>query len=315
MNMSAHEWQNLLEQIGNNLYLEESLDLSSQGLTGKDIPDLLSALEKNTSIRSLNLAFNYIGNCGAKLLAENETLRSLNVCGNFIDNEGAVAFLNHQTLTSLHFDMLVYLKMNFEEGPALREAARAALAHLSIPLDLANQIGPDEGVIALEAAPAVNQIGPELAETLAPATNHNPFDPFGFVALYLWNQILEGSAALWQRITTSLLGPSDFAQFLQSENQIDPELAAHQNLNLSANRISNKVLELINNQLSLNAKRIASENRFELFGFLCKKKIGFELNLNPIIFEMADATLPRPTEVKLKEQEEKVGQIQKSRLA
>jgi hypothetical protein len=71
MKISAHAWQNLLEQIGNNLYVGKSLDLSHQRLTDQDIPDLLSALENNTSIKHLNILGNQIGDAGAIALAAN----------------------------------------------------------------------------------------------------------------------------------------------------------------------------------------------------------------------------------------------------
>jgi len=280
MKMSAHEWQNLL----NNLSLEESLDLSYQGLTDRDIPDLLSALEKNTSIRSLNLSFNNISNLGAKLLAENETLSSLNVSANSIDDEGAVAFLNNRTLTSLCF----------HHGWANQIGPEGAAA-LAADQTLWNPMIGDADAVALAMNLGANQIGPEGAAALA--ANQT-----------LWN---------------SMIGDADAVALAMNlgANQIGPEgataLAANQtitSLDLFKYGISDKLWQLIKNQLDLNARRIASENRFELFGFLLKKKIDFESYMSPNIFEMAGAALSRPTEIELKEHKEKVGQLQKPRF-
>jgi hypothetical protein len=89
MKMSENEWRNLLEQIENNLYPKESLDLNYQDLTDNDMPDFLGALKKNTNIKCVNLYENQISDAGAIELATNQTLISLNLYGNQIGMIGA----------------------------------------------------------------------------------------------------------------------------------------------------------------------------------------------------------------------------------
>jgi hypothetical protein len=70
----------ILEAIRNNELTE--LNLSHQGLTDQDIFRLCLALNQNTSLTTLNVAGNRIGDAGATALAGNATLTTLNIRAN-----------------------------------------------------------------------------------------------------------------------------------------------------------------------------------------------------------------------------------------
>jgi hypothetical protein len=87
----------LLEQLSSLT----SLDLSEQSLTDEDITQLAQALSTNTTLTSLNVYNNQIGDIGAKALSTNTHLTSLNVSYNEIGAIGAKALSTNTSLTSM----------------------------------------------------------------------------------------------------------------------------------------------------------------------------------------------------------------------
>jgi Leucine-rich repeat (LRR) protein len=298
--MSPDEWQELLGRIEKNLYIEKFLYLGSLHLTDEDIYDLVDALEKNTSIKSLDLSQNEIGNGGAialariktlsflnlggnkdirdegaKALSENETLNYLDLRLSGIGNSGAAAFAKNQSLTSLNL-----------EGNQIEDATADALATNQTLrfLDLKDNNIRNAGAVALSK----NRILTFLN------LRSNYIGDVGAIALALNNKTLKSLDL--------------------SKNEIEDQgfLALAENETLCALKFKSNLLkdssiqELVEERVRLNAKQqIALENRFEFMGFLWKRKnILFDYNIGPIILDMAD--LLGPTEKELKEHQDNI---------
>src|SRR5580704_3521073 len=102
-------------QFAQHLVSEDSLDLSDSKLEDKDIPAILSYLNKHPEIKSLNLKDNLISSAGAIELAKNTTLTELDLshrqsCKDWgptacIGDEGAKAFAQNNTLKSLNLSL------------------------------------------------------------------------------------------------------------------------------------------------------------------------------------------------------------------
>ncbi len=72
---------------------KNSLNLSQQGLTDKDMPELTQFLLENPDITALNLSLNNIGDQGIADFAErNQTIIQLNFAGNNISDDGLAVF-------------------------------------------------------------------------------------------------------------------------------------------------------------------------------------------------------------------------------
>lgn len=85
--------------------LVHNTTLTSLNLCNNNIGDeAAKALARNTTITSLNLFNNYIGDEVAKALAHNITITSLNLSSNNIGNEGAEALARNTTMTSLNLN-------------------------------------------------------------------------------------------------------------------------------------------------------------------------------------------------------------------
>ncbi|KAG9067324.1 hypothetical protein KI688_012107 [Linnemannia hyalina] len=86
-----------------------SCELASTWIGGRELGILADALKTNSTLITLNLLYNSIGDNGAKTLAEtlrtNSTLTTLNLGGNSIESDGAKALAealkNNSTLTTL----------------------------------------------------------------------------------------------------------------------------------------------------------------------------------------------------------------------
>jgi Ran GTPase-activating protein (RanGAP) involved in mRNA processing and transport len=155
----------LLERIRVNDSTLKILDLSSQKLNAQGIRQLVNALASNTTLTSLDVGNNQIGDEGAKALAANATLTSLDVWSNQIGDEGAKALATNATLASLK---VRYNQIGDEGAKAL--AANATLTSLNI----GNNLIGAEGAKALAANATLtsldvgyNQIGAEGVKALA----------------------------------------------------------------------------------------------------------------------------------------------------
>ncbi len=93
---------NLLERIITNDFILKSLDLNWKKLNDKDIQKLVIALNANTTITTLNLIGNEIGDEGAIALADNTTITTLNLMGNKLGDKGAKALAANTTLITLN---------------------------------------------------------------------------------------------------------------------------------------------------------------------------------------------------------------------
>lgn len=83
----------------------DSLDLSLQGLTDDDIPELTHFLHERPFITTLNLSLNHIGDQGIVHFAErNMTIEHLNFAGNNVSDDGLVVFAyKNQTVKQVNF--------------------------------------------------------------------------------------------------------------------------------------------------------------------------------------------------------------------
>jgi Ran GTPase-activating protein (RanGAP) involved in mRNA processing and transport len=293
--MSPNEWQELLGRIEKNLYIEEFLYLGSLHLTDRDVYDLVGALAKNTSIKSLDLSQNGIGNPGAIALAGNETLRFLNLGGNEnIDDDGAVALAGSTTLISLDLRLtgvrnfgvsalaksqsLIYLNL---EGNQIRDEAFCDLAESKTIrfLDLKDNKIRNAGAVALSKNPSLTVLN--------------------LRGNYIGNQ---GAMALALNKTLESLD--------LSKNEIGTEgfWALAKNETLRALKFDSKdyeTQELVKERIRLNVKELALENRFEFMGFLWKRNYTtLDTQISPMIFKFAD--LFKPTEEELTEHQDNV---------
>ena len=136
-----------------------SLDLSQNSIGDEGASYLFEALRVNTSLTSLNLGCNYIGDEGASSLSEalrvNTSLASLNLGYNSIGDEGASslseALRGNTSLTSLE---LSQNSIGGEGASSLSEALRVNTSLTSLNLGY-NSIG-DEGASSLSEALRVN---------------------------------------------------------------------------------------------------------------------------------------------------------------
>ena len=78
-----------------------SLDLSGQNLSDRQVQELVQLLQRHPEITSLNLTGNQIGVEGARALAANTTLTHLKLNGNRIGSLGAETLSRSKTLTHL----------------------------------------------------------------------------------------------------------------------------------------------------------------------------------------------------------------------
>jgi hypothetical protein len=158
---------------------------------------LATALHSNTTLTSLNLGYNHIGDEGVPALATalmiNKTLTSLNLKGNQIGPAGAqalaAALMNNKTLTS--FDLRSN-QIRDEGAQALATAIQNNTALKNLNLE-GNQIGPEGAealATALQTNPTLtslylgyNHIGDEGVAALAIALENN----IALTSLNLWN--------------------------------------------------------------------------------------------------------------------------------
>lgn len=154
----------LLERFKNNDPTLTTLDLNNRKLDSHDIQQLVDALVTNTTLTtlnvegnnigdegakalaantiliSLNIGYNQVGVKGAKALAANTTLTTLNVGGNFIGDEGAKALADNATLITL----------NVETNKISDNGARALATNITLTtLYLNNNLIGAEGAKAL----------------------------------------------------------------------------------------------------------------------------------------------------------------------
>jgi uncharacterized membrane protein len=83
----------------------DCLDLTLQGLTDEDIPELSQFLLERPFITTLNLSLNHIGDQGIAHFAErNMTVSFLNFSGNNVSDDGLVVFAyKNQTVKQVNF--------------------------------------------------------------------------------------------------------------------------------------------------------------------------------------------------------------------
>ncbi len=130
----------ILQRLRSNDPTLTALDLSSRELTDADVIELCNALEKNTSLDTLDLDHNQIGDAGAQALAGSKTLTMLGLGHNQIGDAGAQALAENKTPTVLD---LGHNQIGDAGAQALAESKTLTV------LDLGhNQIG-DAGAKAL----------------------------------------------------------------------------------------------------------------------------------------------------------------------
>ena len=100
MALNQAEFNQLLERIRSNSYPETSLSLRNCNLNDNDAQQLAQALAANTTITTLSLEFNQIGDAGAQALAANTTITTLSLWGNPIGDAGAQALAANTTITN-----------------------------------------------------------------------------------------------------------------------------------------------------------------------------------------------------------------------
>jgi hypothetical protein len=211
MKMSAHEWQNLLEQIGNNLYLKEFLIFNNQGFTDQDIPDLLSALEKNTSIKDLYIFGSQIGDAGAEALAANQSLSDLSLISNQIGDKGAIALAANQTLSYLN------LKGNqIGDAGAKALAANQSLSYLNLQWNDISDAGA-RALAANQTLTSLNLKGNQISEAGAIALAANQSLSSLNIAHNEWNEI--GNAGAIQRLAANQTALN--SRRISSENRFE----------------------------------------------------------------------------------------------
>lgn len=94
----------LLSKIASNKYTNKTLDLSNQDLTDSQMKALTAALNKNKSIKRLNLEYNQLTGNSIIELASCKTLMELRcVTGNDIKISDLFPFIENTTLTKLPF--------------------------------------------------------------------------------------------------------------------------------------------------------------------------------------------------------------------
>lgn len=72
---------------------DENLNLCKQGLTDKDIPELILFLAQHPAVKSLDLSLNNIGDQGIADFAErNQTIIKVDFTGNNISDSGIAVF-------------------------------------------------------------------------------------------------------------------------------------------------------------------------------------------------------------------------------
>jgi hypothetical protein len=106
--LSSEDFQKVIDALKKNTTIT-TLYLSGNNIGDKGAEKLAKALEKNTTITKLSLRSNNIGKAGAEVLAqalkENKTLTELDLGWNNIGDEGAEklaeALKNNETLTTL----------------------------------------------------------------------------------------------------------------------------------------------------------------------------------------------------------------------
>ncbi len=194
--------EKLLQQIMDNVWKKQALDLSYQKLKAEDIEKLCKALANNTYIKTLNLEDNQIkaqiGDAGAQFLGANKTLTTLGLWGNQIGDAGAQALAANTTLTTLHVShnkigaagaqalaankTLTTLHVNHNKIGAAGAQALAANTTLTTLLVSHNKIGA-VGAQALAANTTLatlyvncNQIGDVGAQALAANTTLTTLD-------------------------------------------------------------------------------------------------------------------------------------------
>jgi len=194
----------LLTRLRNNdrTLVELSLEgLEESELNEFDIKLLQEALVENTTLTSLSVSWNQIGDVGAAVLAQNTTLTSLDVSYNEIGAAGAAALAQNTTLTSLD--------MGWNQIGAAGAAALAQNTTLtSLHVD-DNEIG-DAGAAALAQNTTLasldvtgNQIGAAGAAALAQNTTLTSLN-------VSQNEIgTAGTAALAQNTTLTSLNVSN----------------------------------------------------------------------------------------------------------
>lgn len=82
-----------------------SLDLSRQSLTDKDMPEIVQFLLQNPNVKTLDLSLNNIGDEGIAYFAErNQNIKRVNFEGNNISDQGVVVFAyKNQTVEQVNF--------------------------------------------------------------------------------------------------------------------------------------------------------------------------------------------------------------------
>ena len=120
---------------------DTALNLSGKFIDAKQVKAIARILPY-TSLRSLDVSGNNIGDEGAEALAANKTLSSLNVSSNFIFARGAKALAANKTLSSLNVSQNCI-------GPG---GAKALAANTNLnSLDVSCNVIGDEGAMALTA--------------------------------------------------------------------------------------------------------------------------------------------------------------------
>jgi Ran GTPase-activating protein (RanGAP) involved in mRNA processing and transport len=157
--LSSEDFQKVIDALKKNTTIT-TLYLSGNNIGDKGAEKLAKALEKNTTITKLSLRSNNIGKAGAEVLAqalkENKTLTELDLGWNNIGDEGAEklaeALKNNETLTTLDLSV-----NNIGEvgAKALAEALKENKTLTELDLSW-NKIG-DDGAKAIAEALKENE--------------------------------------------------------------------------------------------------------------------------------------------------------------
>lgn len=180
----------LLEQISNDSYTDDVLDLSYQGITDSEAEQLAKALENNSRINTLKLYCNAIGDKGAAALAKVPRLRNLDLSGgnpvgvegarclaksklqslnlagnNTLGDDGLVALAGSDTITELDVS-----ECGITDQGALAIFRNKSITHLSLQSNDITaggvaEIAGNNQLIELNLSQ--NQVGPQGAEKIA----------------------------------------------------------------------------------------------------------------------------------------------------
>lgn len=106
--------------------------------------DIVNLLEKNKSLKKLNLAYNHLGDKGiesiAKALEENKTLKSLNLTGNNISDEGLGYIIKTLEKNKSLIHLNLFANLITDKGAKL---LRECINNL-ISFDISNNLLKDE---------------------------------------------------------------------------------------------------------------------------------------------------------------------------